>query len=142
LHEGVLKTEPVPVEIDRWRAEAVAGGGGQIKNAIGDLVDAAEQTPWPDVRMAVEDLGWRTPLPGSPLERQLAGARVGDFSRTTLTGGARTLLLVVEEGRPDFSTFEDQPMLLRTLGYQAQAAALRKQTRERLVGANAIEFSY
>jgi hypothetical protein len=142
LAEGVLATEPLPIELGPWLEGIDLKEEGAVDLAIEALEATIEESSWPAVQVELSDLRWVDVTPGTPWERLLAGVRVGAISRPERIQSLVRRYLVLAERPVELATWADRPLRLELLTYQVQQRRLLQHELERLRAAGAIRFRF
>lgn len=140
LTEGLIPVEPVPVQLNEWAKQIEANNEQSLNEKLNELRQVVGATPWVGVRYRVEDAGWQTPAPGTPLRQLLSGVKLGQLSAPSKLGDQVTYYLPLWRRPVDVEPWLDQSLMLQTLAFEAEAGEVYAEQLAQLEQQGQIEF--
>ena len=141
LRAGIVLNEPSVIELETWHAKLAAADDDRVEDQVRELNNSFV-APYPNISMHATALDWIAPMPNSPMARLLEGTPVGRLSRTQRIGSLRRVFLVLRSEPADIDKLADNPVLLRSLAFEAGARDLIEATRQRLHDEGAIVYTF
>jgi hypothetical protein len=142
IGQGYLPTADEPISLAERIAMLPPDDETAWREVVRGLDQSAGATPWPDVRIRVEDGAWQFVLPETAWWDLLARTHAGQVSPPLTIANTHHRFLVVLERPIDPALIESQQTRYKTLAFEAESMAIVLRARDALRRSGAIQFEF
>ncbi|MCH8334110.1 hypothetical protein IIC65_09265, partial [Candidatus Sumerlaeota bacterium] len=141
IASGHLPTRPDPAEFAHALALAAADGEGELGAAINAMAGRLDSSPWIDVRVRLDDHGWRDSLPGIAWHPTLIGLKQGEISAPQRRGAYVSYYYVAQSRMTESSAWLEVPMALQTAAFEVEKLRLLDDEIAKIQSMDLLRFS-
>lgn len=119
---GRLPTRPEELEFATHLTQAFAKAEGdkEFRDAVSELRNEMDQSPWEHITIRIQDLDWQDAAYGIAEQPALPDLQPGEVSSELTIGNRTAYLLVVAERYDTESDWLQSPMFLRAIAFESE----------------------
>lgn len=124
LSIGMLPAQPSPLPYAERLTSAATQGEDELEKALKAVREAIRGSTFTDIKVRIEDVGWKDTLPGIAWDPALVGRTTGQVSRADEPGGGLNYFLIVGTKISSSSPWLKAPAALQTAAFETEKVHL------------------
>ncbi len=138
---GLLPTRPDPTDFATALRHSLERGEATLTEELKRLRGLMNLSPWTDIKINLEDLGWKDSAPVVAWNPGLASLKIGSISGGQPLGDQVSYLYVAAIRYDTKSEWLDAPVILQSIAYERRIASALEQEILKIRSQNLLTFN-
>lgn len=140
VSRGELPTRPTSTEFAKALAEAAAKNDDELQKLLDSMRRDLKLSPWTDVTVRLQDLGWKDSLPGLSPFPAIVGLKAGQLSGAQPIASSMNYYYVAAQRVSEKNPWMDSPLALRTAAFDTQKKKIMDQEIAKIQSMGLLQF--